>query len=362
MTTIGIIGANGQVGTEVCLFLSQMDDVRVVPICRTDRAVSYLERYGLNPRKGAIDDSEATTHLLEDCDLVADFTLVQGKLSDQREIICKIVRNAIQKAPTGARYVYVSTMMAIGISSSPNQSLRVSRLAKTIYGQAKRYGERMAFRFGRKIGREIYVLRLGQVHGELQVVSRNMLQEFQDTPAYIPEGPSFSVFAHTISEALANIALGREDSGRYTLVSVPEWSWEELFEYYARKLGKRPVVRFLPTNPAKECFLRAIPRFIKRWTVQPLVAFAVRHREVITGYLLSWSPRVEARIYALYSCKRAATEISDFVSQEEKRHYKPFQARLGRLPGERLRSLSDSRNTMETTLPKVQALIRRARL
>ena len=51
MITIGIIGANGQVGTEVCLFLSQMDDIRVVPICRTDRAVSYLERYGLNPRK-----------------------------------------------------------------------------------------------------------------------------------------------------------------------------------------------------------------------------------------------------------------------------------------------------------------------
>ena len=204
MITIGIIGANGQVGTEVCLFLSQMDDVRVVPICRTDRAVSYLERYGLNPLKGSIDDSEATTHLLEGCDLVADFTLVQGKLSVQREVIHKIVRNAVQKAPTRARYVYISTMMAIGISSDPNQFLQASRIAKTLYGQAKRYGERTAFRFGRKIGREIYVLRLGQVHGELQAVSRNIIQEFQERPAYIPEGPSFSVFAYTISEALVS--------------------------------------------------------------------------------------------------------------------------------------------------------------
>ena len=47
MITIGIIGANGQVGTEVCLFLSQMDDVRVVPICRTDRPFLILRGMGL---------------------------------------------------------------------------------------------------------------------------------------------------------------------------------------------------------------------------------------------------------------------------------------------------------------------------
>jgi nucleoside-diphosphate-sugar epimerase len=359
MTTIGIIGANGQVGTEVCLFLSQMDDVRVVPICRTDRAVSYLERYGLHPRKGGIDDSEETIHLFEGCDLVADFTLLQGKLSAQRKIIYKISRNAIQKAPTAARYVYVSSMMAYGMSAT--QSLRRYRLAKTIYGQAKRYGERLVFRLGKEVGREIYILRIGQVHGELQTVSRNILQGFQATTAYVPEGPSYSVFAYTVSEALVNIALGRERPGRYTLISVPQWSWKELFEYYARKLGKRPDVRFFPASPIhKKYSLQAVSQFIKRLTVQPLVNFAIRRRELITGYLLSWFPRVEARIYAIYSCNRAAAEISRSIRRKEDNSYRPFEVRPGRLPGKRMRCLSDSRTTMDSVLPKVEELVRRA--
>ena len=39
MTTIGVIGANGQVGAEVCLFLSEMEGIEVVPICRTEAEV-----------------------------------------------------------------------------------------------------------------------------------------------------------------------------------------------------------------------------------------------------------------------------------------------------------------------------------
>ena len=87
MKRIGIIGANGQVGSEVCLFLTLRNDVEVVPICRTEIASSFLRRCGLACRHGRASDRADAERLLADLDLIADFSLPTGSASEVRAAI-----------------------------------------------------------------------------------------------------------------------------------------------------------------------------------------------------------------------------------------------------------------------------------
>src|SRR5205823_7322388 len=134
------IGANGQVGMEVCLFLSQMDNVRVVPICRTMLGSSFLRKCGLECRIGTLDNQEEADRLLADCDLVADFSLPQGRPADVRAAMRRVVTNAITYAVPRARFVYISSLMALGVGSQ-SRSFRWHVLSKTVYGASKRYAE-----------------------------------------------------------------------------------------------------------------------------------------------------------------------------------------------------------------------------
>src|SRR5437867_4211094 len=99
MHTIAILGANGQVGSEVCLFLSLMSDIRVVPICRTRLASVFLRRCGLECRHGSLNNSDEARRLLEGADLVADFSLPRGLPSEVNAASQAIIGTAIAQAP-----------------------------------------------------------------------------------------------------------------------------------------------------------------------------------------------------------------------------------------------------------------------
>jgi uncharacterized protein YbjT (DUF2867 family) len=111
MTSIAVIGANGQVGTEVCLLLSKIPGVSVIPVVRSKLGAALLERCGVECRIGALSSDSAAKALLEGCDLVADFSLPGGMLFEVRRAIRSNVSRAIRNAPRGAPYVFVSSTM-----------------------------------------------------------------------------------------------------------------------------------------------------------------------------------------------------------------------------------------------------------
>ncbi len=354
MATIGIIGANGQVGTEVCLFLSQVQNVNVIPICRTELGSAFLRKCGLECRHGSVESSEQAGHLLEDCDLVADFSLVKGRASQIRNTVTKMVRNALTYSAPGAKYVYISTIMAFGMSDH-DQVFHKRFLSSTVYGSTKRYGERLSYRLGRRMGREVYMLRLGQVHGELQEVSRSIMSSLKSGTAYIPPGPSWTVFVFSIAEALVNILNGKERPGFYTVVSVPSWSWRDIHEYYCRQKGVKADIVSENTLRRTKWYM-IFPSAAQRKLISSLLKLLIRYREIIAGYLLFAMPRIEGRIISLYSLFTAKTQITKIKSQG---YYRPYDHLFkGKVPGRRLGSLSDSRITMDAPLTKVRSTIR----
>jgi nucleoside-diphosphate-sugar epimerase len=337
MPTIAVLGANGQVGTELCLYLSRMPGIRVIPICRSQLATTFLTRCGLDCRVGP-----PSRELFEGCDLIADFTMARGSMSEMLGTIESTVTACMMAAPPHARFVYASSEMAYGMAHQPGAPFKHHWLSRSEYGSSKRYGERLAFRLGRKTKREVFALRLGQVHGELQNVSLELLSGFRDEVAWVPDALSDTVFVFTIAEALAHIAEGRERPGLYTVVSAPQWTWKEVHEYYARRCG---ILTRVVTYPAPQS---------KRSMFGPALQWATRlaigYRGVISGYLLHRFPDLEARFAAKYRTRRAAAEIRAGVESRQWRPYNPF---AGSVPGARLCTVSDSRVAMEAPAEEI---------
>lgn len=350
--TIGVIGANGQVGSEVCLFLHVSPGVRVVPICRNRYGSTLLRRAGLECRHGVFDSRESAQSLLEGCDLTVDFSLPRGLATEVRAASRRTLENAIGYGPARTPFVYASTMMAFGM---PDDAPRFRRhlLAHSAYGANKRWVERRARWLGRRTGRPIYVLRIAQVHGELQAVSREWLTALREQPTALPSASqeSSTVFAGTIAEALIQIAAGRERPGTYTLVSSPPWTWRELYEYYCERAGIPPRI---PVDPSPSPALRrsGAPRAV----VDRIRAFAVRHRDLATGTLLPCFPGLEMRAMSWHFRRQARLEVTESnppIGAASMAYAGPF-------PGARLRTLSDSRKTLAPRAEEVRALVRRA--
>jgi nucleoside-diphosphate-sugar epimerase len=350
--TIAIIGANGQVGSEVALYLSLFPGVKVLPICRSRLASTILRRCGLECRHGDISEESQCRELLSGCDVVADLSLPKGLPSQIRVASRRLVANAIRYAPPTATYVYMSSIMAYGMKEY-SQRLRHYRIPRTVYASWKRYAEKLALRLGAQHRRPVYILRLGDVHGELQNISGILLTGIRNETAWVPGGYSYTVFAFSIAEALANIAYAREVPGRYMLVSEPGYTWKEVFEVYARRAGMVPAVVVEASEPKHD---------VMQWMVRaasgvidPFVRMSITHRELIAGNFLHYFPRLELSLKAAYSRRQARLDIASRRAD----HYRPFLAFRGEtVPGARLRSLSDPRESMAPMEARLRALLK----
>lgn len=344
MINIGIIGANGQVGTEICLLLNEIQDVKIIPICRTEFGAAFLKRCGIECRIGDISKEEDARLLLKGCNLVADFTYLKGLPSEIKSKSKTIITNAIKYSPPNTRFVYASSMMAYGMGKF-NVEFKNYLFARSVYGAMKRYSEKIARCLGREFKKEVYILRIGQVHGELQSITRKMLNEIKNETTIIPDSLSYTVFTCTVAEALINIALGKEKPGLYTLISKPEWSWEEVHEYYCKKLDINP--KMILTKNHKSSFWGNITKNIKK----VFSSFGSYYAEVIASYFLIHFPKLEYKLMALYYIQKAKAQIKEGKNGSS---YNPYSdIHTGRILGKRLSLLSDSRKEMtELTLAR----------
>ena len=83
---VAILGANGQVGTELCMFLHLGGFARPVAVARSEYSLAMLRRLGIESRVAADD----VRRVIEDCDAVVD--LVHPWQTDT-----KAMRNAIER-------------------------------------------------------------------------------------------------------------------------------------------------------------------------------------------------------------------------------------------------------------------------
>ena len=64
MKRIAIVGANGQVGTEVCLRLREVQGIEAVPVVRNPSGSAFLRLNGMTCRHGRIADTKEARELI----------------------------------------------------------------------------------------------------------------------------------------------------------------------------------------------------------------------------------------------------------------------------------------------------------
>jgi len=348
MTTLALIGGNSQVASEVALYLSSMPGATVIPVCRSLAGSAFLRHCGLQCRIGDMGNPDAARQLLDGVDLVADFSRPEGSASEIKSRMRVTLTNLVRQSPPGARIVYISTEMAFG-SAMPLADRRYRLLARTTYGATKRYAEGLTRRLARASAKEAYVLRLGQVHGQLQSVSVLMRSIFSGSrPAAMPDTLSDTVFAFTIAEALLHIATGKEKPGVYTLMSTPDWHWQDIYGYYAAECEHPPRLTLYPctATPAASRGLRSLKAAAG--------ALAYKYREMIGAYALSRFPALEKKAFARYRFANVHRDLAEIDPLDPLGCCSPV---VGPIAGRRLATLSDSRLTMREHEERVKAIL-----
>jgi nucleoside-diphosphate-sugar epimerase len=304
MKRVAILGANGQVGAEVCLRLRGAQEIEVVPIARNVSGSAFLRLNGMECRHGRITDPEQASGLIGDCDVVVNFALSNtGIPRTDREVNRAIVRGIVAAAKPGAPIIFASTIMVY----APQMKFWLP----DSYGLEKLIAEKMFRRLCRASGHPAFVFRLGHVMGDLQNITRKIQTEMHNGKIALPHDgtrDSNTVFTAAIVEAVVRVAQTSVTPGTYDLITFPQWSWRRVYEHYAMEIGLPLQLVAVDQVRNSESGL-AMPGDLMR---RCLRYFASHHAitERLT-FLLAFLPRsVNRKIYLRYLQTRALSEIN----------------------------------------------------
>jgi nucleoside-diphosphate-sugar epimerase len=310
MTRIGVLGANGQVGAEVCLLLGAQDGVEVVPLSRNKTGSAFLRSRGIRCRHGLVTDAGEAPGLLGDCDVVLNFARPVSRPHDMRATNRVLAANVATYSAPDARLVYFSSLSA-------HRQFRPMAEAPSLtsYGWEKRSVERIVRREAARLGKNAWILRLGHVAGDLQSISAELRRLVRCGPIVVPwsgDYPSNVVYTVTIVDAILAIAAGREPAGTYDLVCSPAWNWRAVLEHEAAQCGATLRVEHPVPPLSRET---AVARYRRRWTARAralareLLA-APRSRELGLIALNFLSAEANLRAQSVHFKRRAGAEIA----------------------------------------------------
>ena len=240
--TVAIIGANGQVGTEISILLKEQGKT-VYPVVRNRIGASTFETHDFEYRIGEIVDEADAPTLLEDAQTIVITAFVPWFYAmnpkSARKTNKNIVENAVKYAGEETTIIYFSTLVAFGSD--------VGLSDWNWYCREKRRTEKDFSAFCKQYGKDGYVFRLGHVYGPTQ----NHTREFIDNVVghdqiHFPVSKtkkSNIVHSSVVVEAIEKCASGKVDPGTYTVVNQPQWSWKDVIDHYA----PHSRVRFDPT-------------------------------------------------------------------------------------------------------------------
>jgi nucleoside-diphosphate-sugar epimerase len=308
MHRIAVIGANGQVGSELCLLLSRMAGMQVIPICRNPTGSAFLRYSGIPCRHGRPAYADEAVRLVGDCDVVVNCALGTGTPSEIRAFDRSLLHSLFRSSPPQAAIIHCSTLMVHG---DPRPD--AARRTRDAYGRAKFAAEGRVRRESRRYRKPGFILRLGHVCGELQNITAKIRGEISAGSPLLPEVDVASnvVYTATIADAIAAIMAGRERPGTYDLTNVPQWTWRQVYEYEAGRLGVPFTPIYAPAESPRGSALSASAR-ARRLVGSMLQRPAARRQ--LERFLAIAPSGLNDRAQAIWFKMRAQSEIRLLVA------------------------------------------------
>lgn len=302
--TIGIIGANSSVGTELCVLLRNAG-LRVIPVVRSTLASAPLEAHGFDCRVADITQKSDARDTLADMNTVVIAAYApplppHGRPRQARKVNEALVKHAVEFSAKESEIIYLSSVMAFGDDIYPDYE-------NTIYPQEKQNLEEVTLKATNKTGKTGYALRLGHVNGPTQDWTRNIIDTIEKSEELVIQANSnkFSNIVHsvTIADAVAICHKEEPKSGKYTLVNQPQWSWRDVFEHYSEDT----TIKF--TNPTASSSTSIIEQVI-----DPLKNFIESHRTSFIPYMVFLPEKLNDEIIHRYRLEEINEEITSLNS------------------------------------------------
>jgi len=301
---VGIIGANGQVGTELA-FLLRNRNVEVVPIVRNAVASGMFEHHGFGYRLADIADPVDAKAVLPDLDMVviAAFAspLTRGDFKPKRARRANesIIENSVQYAADDTDVVYFSSVAALG------EEIDISE--RWWYVREKRHLERLLFERCDSSDVTGYAYRIGLVLGRNIDRTTDIRETLSNSPrvdvAAQANAASNTVHTVTIAESVLCCADDSVPSGTYAIVNEPQWTWKRVFDHYA---DGSTDIRFVGTQDERSLPLRLLSA----------MASGVMNRQTELMSVSYYLPDVLNRfVFNKYMQNSVGDEISDYENQ-----------------------------------------------
>ena len=302
MLKMAVVGANGQVGAELCLLLAVRKDIELIAVCRNRSGSAFLRWQGIACRHGRVADPADAARLLGDCDVVVNSSLAGGSPAQIRRTEDRIVENIVRHSKNPATIIHFSTQSVYG-DPHPNRWIRW----RNPYGRAKLATERRLRREARKARKAAFILRLGHVCGALQEISHGIRESIAADTVVLPakDCSSNTVYTAAIVGAVEQIIRRAVKAGTYDLMNSPLWTWREVYEYEANTSQLPFAARIVDSQPAslKSALLRHMVR------ITGSLASAQPVRDLFAKLFAYVPDSMNARAMAWWYARRAQMEI-----------------------------------------------------
>ena len=238
---VGLIGANGSVGTELCFLLNH--DIDLKPIIRNRLGAVFLKHHGFDCHIADISQESDAKESLSDVDLVVITSYTTDPFSNSQtqssqQINEQLIKNAVKFSKDHSTIIYFSTIRAFSHKIDPSTSRFWSRPS---YDKEKKHLEHILFSECKKQKKRGFALRIAHVFGDNQSRTRKIKKVFSQKNVSVqvdPKKKSNVVHTVTIKDAILRCAKSDITPGLYSVVNNPQWTWADVFEYYKNKETK----------------------------------------------------------------------------------------------------------------------------
>jgi nucleoside-diphosphate-sugar epimerase len=308
MAKVAIVGANGQVGAELCLLLGAIPTIELVPVCRYRSGSAFLRWKGIACRHGRITDPREALSLIGDCDVIINAALARGSPREMRRTEDTIAESIFQHSRPGAVVIHLSTQSVYG-DPAPSRLIRW----RSPYGRAKLATERRIKRCAWRSGKRAFIFRLGHVCGPLQQISLGIQEEILSGEVVLPVGDvaSNTVYTVTIRDAILAVINRNVVADTYDLMNKPQWTWRQVYEFEA-SIYRRTVTFEQAQSSPKLSIGRTVALEIRKAVAA--IAQNTWLRELAASMIGYVPERASRRAQAAWYTMRASSQIALLLS------------------------------------------------
>tara|TARA_Y100000310_G_C20680455_1_gene815607 strand:+ start:2341 stop:3375 length:1035 start_codon:yes stop_codon:yes gene_type:complete len=301
---IAIVGANGNVGTELSYLLK--DDCDVIPIVRNRIGSVFLEHHGIKCRIGDLTDSNSAKSILGDIDVIVNSTWVSDRFSGSQNQTSKlinktIIENCFKYSKKDAVIIYLSTIRAFASDVDP----KTSKFFPPRYDVEKQFLEKIMKKNSSKYNKKGISFRCGHVFGDGQPSTRATKKLLYENDKLIleadPNSSSNILHIVTLKDAIFKCLDKKIKSNTYSLVNNPQWTWEEVFDFY----NKHCKLEFTSFHSDKSGSSQIIYKLLKG------------KRKYLIPILYCMPKRFESKIIMELGIRKYKSEIAKLKSEEK---------------------------------------------